>query len=172
MRGANSALLTSRKEAADWRFKVGFRRACQTPSASQPCFTTALLSAEGYNLLGRYTFQYSTWADLLRHFNGLLRHGSILSNSWLRRRSACVLICSRQETYGLRYCVGYRRKTYKGAGWGRAAAAYRGMLKPSDNDSTELSVGVEVFKPDQKTTSCCSVDCANKARAGKKLLRV
>lgn len=53
----------------------GFRRVCQTSSASPPCFTTALLSAEGYELLSRYTFQYSTLADLYRHFNGLLRHG-------------------------------------------------------------------------------------------------
>lgn len=51
------------------------RWACQTLSASLPCFTTALLSAEGYELLGHYTFQYSTLADLLRHFNGLPRHG-------------------------------------------------------------------------------------------------
>lgn len=38
----------------------------------------------------------------------------------------------------------------QGASWGRAAAAYRGMLKPNDNDSANLSVGVKLFKPDRK----------------------
>lgn len=53
----------------------GFRRACWMPAASLPCFTATLLSAKGYELLSQYNFQYNTWADLLRHFNGLLQHG-------------------------------------------------------------------------------------------------
>lgn len=40
------------------------------------------------------------------------------------------------------------------ASWDRAAsaaaAAYRGMPTPNDNESTDVSVGVKVFKPNQK----------------------
>lgn len=61
-----------------------------------------------------------------------------------------ILIYRRQETYGQCYCVSYWWKTYKGASWDRAAAAHSGMLKPNDNDSTELSVGVKVFNPEPK----------------------
>lgn len=42
-------------------------------------------------------------------------------------------------------------------------SSYRGMLKPNDNDWTELSVGVKAFKAGAKTTSYGNVDCANRA---------
>lgn len=43
------------------------------PAASLPCFTAVLpFALEGYELLSQYNFQYSTGADLLWHFNGLL----------------------------------------------------------------------------------------------------
>ena len=78
------------------------------------------------------------------------RHGSILSNSWLRRRSAASWFAADRKHMVCVSASATGGKTHKGAGRGWAAAAYRGMLKPSDNDSTELSVGVKVFEPDQK----------------------
>lgn len=144
-----------------------FRRACQTPPASLACFTAVLLSAKGYELQSQYYFQYSTWADLLRHFNGLVWHGRDPEACFPTADFYTEVICLDFQLTGniwsMLLCL-LLEKTYEGSSSGRAATAHRGMLKPNDNDSTGLSLGVKVFAPDQKQTSYCNVVYAIRPR--------
>lgn len=128
---------------------------CQASSASLPCFTAVLpFALEGYELLSQYNFQYSTGADLLWHFNGLLWHGGDPPKACFPTADCYTeVICLDFQLTGNIWSVLLRpllERTYGGASWGKAAAALAGMPKPSANASMQLSVGVEVFAPDRK----------------------
>lgn len=73
----------------------------------------------------------------------------MFSDSWLLRKSNLSWFAAGRK-HMFRVIVLATGENIQGASWGRAAAAYRGMPKPNDNDSTDLSVGVKVFKQDQK----------------------
>lgn len=75
---------------------------------------------------------------------------SMFSNSWLLHRGNPSWF-SADRKHMVRVIASATGENIRGrAGWGKAAAALAGMLKPSSNTSTQLSVGVEVFAPDRK----------------------